>query len=200
MKAIHYILAGSCAACLSVAAGCYPPRTVSATQPPAPATTAPATRPTTQSSDIYNNPSAGIRLTEPAGYSTRPSNDVDLLLVPAGQPATPIDSVSLEIPDLPVHIPGFIPLGLVVNGYVSDMKKSHPGVAIEQNQAYSIPAAKAWIVKSKWPDGQATDSETAILIVHDDHVFILRANADAAGLARTMKDYDAFVKSVQWTK
>jgi hypothetical protein len=193
MKRMNRMLAGFCSVCLSLAVGGCPPR-------PAPAPHPMASPPATQSSNQYDNPQAGLKLTEPAGYSVKPSADYDLLLVPPNAPATPVDFLSLEIPDLPVHIPGFIPLNMVVSGYIDDMKKSHPNLTVDQNQPYSIPDAKASMVQSHWPDGKTTDSQSAILIVHGDHVFILRANADAAGRAQTLKDYDAFIKSLQWKK
>jgi hypothetical protein len=190
MKRVTPMLAGLCTTCLSLAvAGCPP-------QPAPLATTAPAT----QNSNVYDSAKFGLKLTEPAGYSPKPSDDVDLLLVPPNSPAPPIDSLSLEVPDLPIHIPGLIPLNMVVSGYIDDLKKAHANLTIDQNQTYTIPDAKAWIVQSHWPDSKTTDMESTILIVHGDHVYILRADADAAGKAKTLKDYDAFVKSLQWKK
>jgi hypothetical protein len=202
------ILSGVCAAGICVAVGCAPPRSAAAPRPAAaaPATPAagrPATQPTSRPNAVYANPKFDIKLVEPAGYVARPSADYELLLVPVGSPASPAvptDSLSMDVPDLPVHLPGLIPLGLVVHGYISDLKQAHPGLIIEQNQNYSIPDAKAWIVQSHWPDGKTTDMETAILVVHDDHVFILRAGADAAGRAKTLRDYDQFVRSLRWAK
>jgi hypothetical protein len=194
MKWADHMLAGLCGAVLSLASAGCPPRSA-----PAPTTLA-SPAPATQASNKYDNAKFGLDITEPAGYSPKPSDDYDLLLVPAKAPATPIDFLSLEAPDLPVHIPGFIPLNMVVSGYIDDLKKSHANLTVDENQAYTIPDAKASIVQSHWPDGQTTDMESAILIVHGDHVFILRADADAAGKAKTLQDYDAFVKSLQWKK
>jgi hypothetical protein len=193
MTQVEDMLAGICAMWFSLAVGGCPPRQE---VPRHPLDTAPAT----QASNVYDNAKAGVKLIEPAGYAAAPSTDYDLLLVPAGSPATSVDSLSLEIPDLPIHVPGFIPLKMVVNGYVDDLKQSHPKLTIEENQTYSVPNGKAWIVQSHWPDGKTTDTESAILIVHGDHVFILRGDADADGKPKTLQAFDDFAKSVQWSK
>jgi hypothetical protein len=199
MTRVETMLAALCVMYLCLAVGGCPPRSAAPQTAPRLLATAPAA-PATQASNVYDNPKYGVQLTEPVGYSPTPSTDYELLLVPPGSPATPIDSLSLEIPDLPIHVPGLIPLKLVVNGYVDDLKTSHPNLAVEQNQAYTVSSGKAWIVQSHWPDGKTTDTESAILIVHGDHVFILRGNSDADGRTKTLQAFDQFAKSLQWAK
>jgi hypothetical protein len=45
------------------------------------------------------------------------------MLVPTGVKLEDT-SISLDVPKLPPHIPGLIPIGSVRNGYLDDLKKS----------------------------------------------------------------------------
>jgi hypothetical protein len=136
----------------------------------------------------------GVRLTYPSTWSTSPSDDYVLLLV-KGRDASQ-ESISVEIPKLPPHLPGMIPLGLVVNGYVNDMKKQHPGVAVSQPVPMRVDGAAAKRVRSKWGGG----AEDAVLAVHGDNVYIFRAS----GLDAKQDDSDAaqafiaVLQSVKW--
>src|SRR5687768_2920171 len=103
--------------------GCQPRRDASARER-APLTTAP-------SRVAFAGP--GVRLSYPPAWTAVPSDDFVLRLVPAGaadDAASP--SVSLDVPKLPPHIPGLIPLGSVVRGYVNDLKKNHPDVTVDE--------------------------------------------------------------------
>src|SRR5438552_659890 len=87
----------------------------SSTQPATQAVLRPAT--TRSAGGTYANVKAGIRLDYPAAWAPRPSNDFELLLTPARE-AVGERSISLDIPDLPPHVPGMIPMALVKKGYL----------------------------------------------------------------------------------
>src|SRR5688500_10322690 len=92
---------------------------------PRPSAAPASTRPLAMSTE-FNGP--GIRLSYPSGWSPVPSAELVLLLAPSPASKT---VVSLDVPKLPPHIPGLIPLGAVVNGYVDDLKKQDPHVNVE---------------------------------------------------------------------
>lgn len=144
---------------------------------------------------------AGVRFDYPAAWSPVPSDSFVLRLVPAGAidpPAASAPSVSLDVPKLPPHIPGFIPIGLVVNGYVDDLKKQYPGVTVSQPVTTRVARANARRVRSTWDADGTSHAEDALLTVRGDRVYIFRASADAAAIEPARAALDAILASVQW--
>jgi hypothetical protein len=156
-----------------------------------PAGAAPTTRP-------FDGP--GIQLAYGGGWKTASDPNYVLVLVPDGTTSNASDvSVSVEVPKLPPHIPGLIPLGSVVNGYVDDMKKQHVDVQVEPPVATKVAGANARRVASTWKttDGKSL-SEDAVLTVKGDRVFIFRANADESNRERASTALDGLIESVRW--
>jgi hypothetical protein len=155
------------------------------------ADTKPATAP---SSQTFQDPANLICLQYPADWTKKTDPDYVLSLVNGSRLFT------LDIPDLPPHIPGMIPLGLVVNGYIDDLKKAHPDVKTSEEAAPKISHARSRRLHSSWAEKKVATSEVATLIVHGDHVFILRmvAPTDQLPAARTV--YNSIVESLQWVK
>jgi hypothetical protein len=152
--------------------------------------TAPTTQPTS-----FVAPSLGVSVSWPPGWTTKPSQDYVLMLVSAaGQ------SISLDVPDLPVHLPGMIPIGLVKNGYLDDLRKHVGKLDIVEESSPEIPHAKARFVHSSWSNGDHSFIEIALLLVHADRVYIIRADSSAERYQDTRTAFDAVVRSLQWTK
>ncbi|MCY2951786.1 MAG: hypothetical protein NTU53_07380 [Planctomycetota bacterium] len=149
---------------------------------------------------VFSSKRLGVELTIPAGWISQPSVDHVLMLIypPANEPSD--CSISLDVPDLPVHFPGLIPIGMVKNGYIDDLRKKFPQVQIEQDPTAEIPQAQARLVRSTWQDNGRRRHETALLMVQGDHVYILRAKADAARYGGTIAVFDAIAKSIRWIK
>jgi hypothetical protein len=155
------------------------------------AETQPATAPSAQT---FQDPGGLVRIQYSPDWTQKKDPDYVLSLASGSQLFT------LDIPDLPPHVPGMIPLGLVVNGYIDDFKKSHPGVKTSEETAPSIPHARARRVLSNWMEKNVATSEVATLIVHGDHVFILRIVAPSDQLAAARIVYNAIVDSLHWLK
>jgi hypothetical protein len=175
--------------CAVIAAGlgCQP------RQPPA-STPGPfaATRPTVQ----FASSEHGIRLSYPAEWSPVPSDEYVLRIAPAGDPGEL--SISLDVPKLPPHIPGLIPLGMVVNGYVDDLRKQDPAVKVDQPVATKVGGANARRVRSTRQSSGRTLVEEAVLTVHGDRVYIFRANADTAHGHEAQNVLIRVLTSVKW--
>ena len=171
----------------------------SVAKPAAPPATKPATRPaTTQAAGrTFDGRKLGVRLEYPAGWTPKESKDYDLLLVP--EKAAGEREISLDVPDLPPHVPGMIPLGMVKNGYLDDLKKK-VGTLQTKEETPTIPGAHARLVTSRWEKGGKSFTEAALVLVHGDHVYILRASSDAAGEKETRAALDAIITSLQWVK
>ena len=134
-----------------------------------------------------------IRLSYPSRWSRASSDEYVLKLV---SPAPGDASISLDVPKLPPHVPGFIPLGLVVNGYIDDLKKQHAGVVVSDPASMKVAGANARRVTSTWIDaGGQSRAEHAVLTVHGDRVYIFRANdPDEDALQAS----DKILSSVKW--
>lgn len=155
----------------------------------APATRA-ASRPAVAGGGVYEG--KGVRMGWPAGWERVGSEDYVLVLKGNGGA-----EISLDVPKLPAHVPGLIPLGLVVNGYQDDLKKQ---VGVLDKRELPPPGGvlgeKAKMVRSAW-DGGAMQ-ETAVIVVHDDHVYILRGRSDAEHERATRETMGQMVGSWRW--
>src|SRR5438128_8250736 len=91
------------------------------TSRPAIAPPPPMSKPVDASNQItFTEAHTGITLTYPSTWTPRPSKDYELLLVCPG--AADADTcISLDVPDLPPHPSGMIPIGMVRDGYVKDL-------------------------------------------------------------------------------
>ena len=141
----------------------------------------------------------GVSLSYPESWREVGSTDYALRLVPREAPDDSDVFVSLEIPKLPPHIPGLIPLGSVVSGYVDDMRKQHADVQVEPAAAMKLAGVNARRVFSTWPAATGKElSEDAVLTVRGDRVYIFRANADKPNRETARRGLDALLESVQW--
>jgi hypothetical protein len=124
-----------------------------------------------------------------------------LLVRPAGRAGETLPAISLDVPELPFHIPGLIPMGAVRSGYLDDLRKQVGAITVEDLPAPDVGGAAARLVRSSWrPAPGQTVRETALLLVHGDRVYILRARADAATDDQTRTAFDGIVQSMRWVK
>jgi hypothetical protein len=180
---------------LAAAGGCSRRRPASRSVP-AP-TSAPAT---TQSfpGGTFDRPALGVRLDWPTGWVQQPSKEYVLLLSAAGGGGA---TLSLDVPDLPPHIPGMIPIGSVRGGYLDDLRKSVGRVRTENLSPPAVHAANTRFVRSTWTDEGGTEwQETALLMVHGDRVYILRGRSPVSGERETRGAFDVIIRSLEWTR
>jgi hypothetical protein len=109
-------------------------------------------------------------------------------------PAAP--TLSLDVPDLPPHIPGMIPISPVVNGYLDDLRQQEGSIETHQETAPKMPGAQARLVRSTWDKG--TMQETALLLVHRDHVYIVRGTSRVSDETATRDAFDTIIDSIRW--
>jgi hypothetical protein len=166
--------------------------TAAAGKPPAPV------QEVTAPPGTFDRSALGVRLDWPAGWVQRPSKDFVLLLT---HPDAEQPSLSLDVPNLPPHVPGLIPIGSVRNGYLDDLRKAAGAIKTTNLTPPAIPAAAMRFVRSTWTDsgGQAWQ-ETALLMVHADRVYIVRARSSASDEPAVRAAFDEVVGSLKWTK
>ena len=112
-----------------------------------------------------------------------------------------IPVITLDIPDLPPHFPGMIPIGLVKNGYIDDLKKEVGKSGLDTKEEPSkVAGAQGRMLRSTWlgKDQKAT-VETAWVLVHADRVYILRARFYDED-RRTPEAFEEIVRSIRWGK
>jgi len=158
--------------------------------------TAPTTSPALT---IFDDTKDGVRLQYTTDWLPKPDPDYVLQLVPAD--GSTGRRIVFDIPDLPFHIPGMIPLGLVENGYLNDLKEKHTDVQVESSADHAIGrGAKARLVIASWTQDGGPHLNVSLLMVRNDHVYILACGCDPAHLAATRTDFDKVVDSLQWAK
>jgi hypothetical protein len=158
-----------------------------------------ATSPSTQPVAFVST-AKGVRLEYPPGWKPIPSSDYLLLLVPVGGSSSNERSISLDVPDLPLHVPGMIPIGSVVNGYLDDLKRQHAGLRVDESATYAMPATRCRRVRSTWTDHGRSFVEQAQIMVHGDRVYILRADDEASSFPETFHVFSQIADSLRWTK
>jgi hypothetical protein len=140
----------------------------------------------------------GIAFDLPAGWSPKSSKDYVLVLSPgassATDPAAP--TLSLDVPDLPPHIPGMIPISPVVKGYLDDLRQQEGSIETHDEAAPKMPGAQARLVRSTWDKG--TMQETALLLVHRDHVYIVRGTSRVSDETSTRDALNTIIDSIRW--
>lgn len=153
-----------------------------------------ATQPTTDPGPQTFRDSTGcLQVVYPGNWTVKNDPNYELTIVSAQE------TITVDVPDLPPHVPDMIPLNLVVNGYISDLKKLHPALKSQKHSA-SVPHARAELVDSNWTEQNASSNESALLMVHGNHVFIIRLVAPASDYAAGRAVFDDVVKSLHWLK
>ena len=166
---------------------------------PSTAANAPATQANGTSAMGGSFTKQGIRLTYPQGWKASASKDYELFLKPAG-PEFGDAVITLDIPDLPFHVPGMIPMGMVINGYVDDLKKQ-AGLKLQTVQEpLTVAGVEGKRLRSTWTKEGILSHDTALVIVHADHVYILRIAGNGAEGGAAKEAFEQMIKSIQWVK
>ena len=221
VTAVSVDLAASVALCCIVASatGCGKHASAITTRPPSPVTTAPAPVPTSASPDLalpavaatvsFDSPSDGVGLRYPANWVPHRDPDYVLALIPswlptgapARDPAAPAAaSISLDVPELPVHIPWLITMDKVLSGFLDDLRKQHPDLRVEESLDEKIPGATARRVRTTWQEHGRSRQQVALLVIRGGWVYILRATDDTGNFPRTAADFQVLVDSLHWLK
>ena len=169
------------------------------------ATSAPTTSASTAPPVPFSSAKYGFSVQSPAEWTQiKGAADEPLSLVPHGQAAakdsSQAPSLKMQVPDLPPHIPGLIPVGSVASGYVSDMQKQHPDLKVDERVSVPMANASARRIVSTFQQGQTTWRDMVLCIVHKDRVFLLVADCPAENYPATKAAFDAMASSLKWTE
>jgi hypothetical protein len=165
-------------------------------QPPTPVkpVVLPPSAPINQSTQIYQDKTAGISFEYPRAWAPHEKGDQVIFSVSSAQ-----NVLNLAYPKLPWHIPNLIPIGRVRSGYIDSIKSNQIKDAVDSDPGpLTIPDATASRVKLTGHIAGKSAINEAVLIVHADHVYILSIHSDDAGYAVARAALDAAVKSLRW--
>ena len=94
-----------------------------------------------------------------------------------------------------------ISVGMVCNGYLSDLKKNQIHDAIvQETSVVNLAGEKARRVTCTGHSNGKTITDIAVITVHADRVYILSADSDQTGCNCAKKTLDSAVASVKWVK
>jgi hypothetical protein len=161
------------------------------------ATTAPATSPAVAT---FEDKKAGVRLTYPADWQpVKGSKSLVDVEIPGDKG---FSELSIDIPKLPWHPPGMLPMSQIESGYISDLKKNeiHDAKEIESVALKVSDCTAARRVKSSGHENGKEMIDVGILIVHADRVYILSCDGDDAGYPTARAALDASLASIEWIK
>ena len=133
----------------------------------------------TPSEQTFENAKAGVRLTYSSEWREKKSPDDLLMLVPVSGPEN--RTITLDVPDVPKHLPGAMALPLIQNGYIDDLRKHHAGLKVRESQNVTLASCNGRLVRSAWTQDGNEYTDVALLIVHAERVYILSLDSDLAG-------------------
>ncbi|HSU66095.1 MAG TPA: hypothetical protein VLJ39_04455 [Tepidisphaeraceae bacterium] len=140
-----------------------------------------------------------MKLQYPSDWHPNKHPEYELMLLPAG--ATNNDRrVTVDIPDLPPHLPFMIQMKRVEHDYLEDLKKEHPDLQTKEDADAKLPECTAKLVRSVWHQGKQQYDDVALLMIHASSVYILDARTDEDHLAPTRAAFDSIRESIVWTK
>lgn len=142
-----------------------------------------------------------VKLAYPADWKSKKDPDYELMLVPAATSGPGDDRrITMDVPDLPPHLPFMIQMSRVEHDYVQDLKKEHPDLQVKESSSIKFPESTAKLVWSEWHQSGSAHDDVALLIIHASGVYILDARAPDAQLTPTRAAFDSIRASIVWTK
>jgi hypothetical protein len=146
----------------------------------------------------WDKSAKGVKIKYPGDWKAKKNPDFELMLLHAG--AAKEDRITVDIPDLPPHLPFMIRMSRIEHDYVEDLKKEHPDLQQKKASDVSLSDAQARLVESTWHANKETYDDVALLVIHASNVYIFDAQADDSDLTATRAAFDSIRASIQWTK
>jgi hypothetical protein len=143
------------------------------------------------------NQSGGLRFAYPNSWHPI-ADDTVLTLVPVDESKIGLHTLVVEVPDLPPHIPFFIPLPLVVSGFVADLKKRYKEVTLLDSADLAVAGSPGHWIRASGRRSAGDVIVLALLCVHGDRVYVIDAESDPAGADAAKAAFDRVVNSIQW--
>lgn len=202
------VAAGGALSAIVIALGCHWPGSATSTvcaaaaapKPVSPGPSQPAAQATSAPVPVaWDDSAKGIKLKYPGNWRPKRTPDFELMILPAD--ATGDDRrITVDVPDLPPHLPFMIQMSRVEHDYVADLKKEHSDLQVKESKEVALPESKARLLRSVWRQNGAAYDDVALLIIHASAVFIVDARTGDAQLSSTRAAFDSMRDSIVWTK
>jgi hypothetical protein len=146
---------------------------------------------------LYQNPTDGIEFQYPSNWKASTPKETEYRFT-SPDAKSPVE-LTLDVPKLPWHPPGWIPIDSVRDGYVDDAKKKISNAQASNLPDPGIPDAKSHRVKITGQTNGKPAINEAALIVHNDKVYILSIETDPGSYPAAQKALDQAVATLRWT-
>ena len=173
---------------------------------PAPATNPSAANiPSTETGQAAasNNPatfkSKGVQITYPGDWQPKKNPDFELMLIARGSTGDE-PRITLDVPDLPPHLPFMIQMSRIEHDYLDDLKKSHSDLKMDEDSDVSSKVTIAKLVRSHWMEQSKQHDDVVLLMIHASAVYILDLRTDEPRMKTTRSVFDSMRQSIQWLK
>ena len=158
---------------------------------------APVTQPGNPTAVWYENQRASIRFCYPMSWHPV-KGGATVTLVPLGESTVGSHRLTIDDPELPPHLPGFIPLGLVEAGFVADLRNRYNQLRVTSSVAYELDGVSARRLSAAGVSKNGPVVVNTVLCVRGDSVYVIDAETDAADAMRTREAFDMVVESLRW--
>jgi hypothetical protein len=121
------------------------------------------------------------------------------MLVPA-RAAGEDRRITMDVPDLPPHLPFMIQMSRIEHDYLQDLKKEHPDLQVKDSAEAKVPESTARLVRSVWHQDGTAFEDVVLLMIHASGVYILDARTAEAQLGPTRVAFDSIRNSIVWAR
>ena len=147
---------------------------------------------------VYENHDAGVHLEFPSSWQTHRSADYVWAISPVSTGEAGAPEISLDVPSVPPHLPGMITLSAVKRGYLDDLRKQMKDLTVFADTDYTLPQSKARWVEASGHDAGRARKVGALLFIHAERVYILRADSSSDQYDKTKAVLDQIIASLRW--
>jgi hypothetical protein len=183
-------------ACCLMACGCEH-RAAKAADPPA--ATHPAATEASGDGVIFRDARHGFSVKYPRGWARRKGDSAeDVLTIDKDPDKHTEPEVTIDVPKLPPHIPGMIPLSAVESGYVDDVKKRMKNVSVVESKPVKVDGAPArrFVLCGEDKDGKR--KLVVLAILKGDHLYMVGGEGPADEFETVEAAFEQVSKSWKW--
>ena len=108
--------------------------------------------------------------------------------------------ITLDVPDLPPHLPFMIQMSRIEHDYMDDLKKNHTDLKVDENSDASSRQAISKLIRSHWMQEKTQHDDVALLMIHASGVYILDLRTADPQLNTARGTFDSIRQSIQWLK
>jgi hypothetical protein len=147
----------------------------------------------------YRSRSGHFVLRYPSEWSSKRTQEHTLLL--EREPTAGAERITVDVPQIPPHLPGMMTMKLVVKGYLDDLKERLDDFTVVERQDDRLASAAAQRLVATGRD-RAGERRTivALVAIRKEQVYILQADATPEGVRIARDAMTSIAESWDWTR